>query len=135
MKRKGTKCPGSAGDVGGRGLALEERKAKEGVHRGRNPTPPVSSEPSSKVQSKDSWERLRDLVNAGRSAQNTLSFPLPLVDFCSSFRSQLNHHLLQEALSDFPYQAKSSYCALSSISGVFYSLTASQFYSLIILLS
>ena len=32
---------------------------------------------------------LRDLANAGPSAQNTLSFPLHLVNFCSSFRSQL----------------------------------------------
>ena len=83
-------------------LELEARKEKEGVHTGRNPTPPVSSEPSSKVRSKDSWERLRDLANAGHSAQDTLFFPLPLVDVCSSFRSQLNHHLLQEALSISP---------------------------------
>lgn len=113
-----------------RGWSWRQGRQRKGVYTGRNPATPMSSEPGSKVGSRNSWERLRGLVNAGHSAQDTPSFPLPLVDFCSSFRSQLNHHLLQEALSDFSSQAKSSYCGLSSISIVSYFLPASQFCSL-----
>lgn len=60
-----------------------EGQGREGRRLHLQKSHSVGREPSFKAKTKNSWERfpscLRDLANAGPSAQNTLSFPLDSV--------------------------------------------------------